>query len=83
MIEVHKSDEACHRHSSEAGSSSWIISLLAEKWKVTRAAKMSTELGLAEAGGELGELESDTDFWNYFNESVCDIPELQNITGTT
>ena len=44
---------------------------------------MSTELGLAEAGGELGELESDADFWNYFNESVCDIPELQNITGTT
>ena len=41
---------------------------------------MSAELDLAEAGGEM---ESDSDFWNYFNESVCDIPELQNITGTT
>lgn len=40
---------------------------------------MSAELDLAEAGGEM---ESDADFWNYFNESVCDIPELQNITGT-
>ena len=41
---------------------------------------MSAELDLTEAGGEM---ESDSDFWNYFNESVCDIPELQNITGTT
>ena len=41
---------------------------------------MSTELGLAE-GGELAEAEAEADFWSYFNESVCDIPELPNITG--
>ena len=37
---------------------------------------MSAELSLAEA--ETPETE---DFWSYFNESVCDIPELENITG--
>jgi len=36
---------------------------------------MSAELSLAEA--DTPETE---DFWSYFNESVCDIPELENIT---
>ena len=37
---------------------------------------MSAELSLAEA-----ETPGTEDFWSYFNESVCDIPELENITG--
>ena len=36
---------------------------------------MSAELSLAET-----EVTED-DFWSYFNESVCDYPELENITG--
>ena len=36
---------------------------------------MSAELSIAEAET------AEDDFWSHFNESVCDIPELENITG--
>ena len=37
---------------------------------------MSAELSIAEA-----ELLPQDDFWSNFNESICDMPELENITG--
>ena len=37
---------------------------------------MSAELSIVEAET------AEDDFWSHFNESVCDIPELENITGT-
>ena len=38
---------------------------------------MSAELSIAEA-----EILPQDEFWSNFNESICDMPELENITGT-